>query len=160
MSTAAPAGPVTGSRREAVLLVLTSVTLALIAAQFALAGLGAFTTLKTPSGNAYAAHVTVGIAIGALAWIILAVVLASPAARGRVGTRWPSVALALLAIPVEPLLGEAGQRVPVLGALHALTGLAIFALAASLTGAVARRREAARVGQPARAISPVEAGPP
>jgi cytochrome b561 len=158
MSTAASAGPGTGIRRNAVLLVLTCATLALIAAQFALAGLGAFTTLKAPSGNAYAAHLTIGIAIGALTWLILAVVLASPAARGSAGIRWPAVALALLAVPVEPLLGEAGRHVPAVGALHAVTGLAIFALTARLTGAVARRREAASVGQPAAGANPAEAG--
>ena len=49
-------GPGAGRRRDGVLLVLTSVTLAAIAAQFALAGLGAFTTLRTPAGSAYAAH--------------------------------------------------------------------------------------------------------
>jgi len=136
-------------RRDAVLLVLTSVTLAVIAAQFALAGLGAFTTIKTSAGNAYAAHMAVGIAVGALAWIILAVVLTSPAARGRAGTRWPAVALALLAIPVEPLLAEAGQHLPAVGALHAVTGLAIFALAGWLTGAAARQRDSARSEQPA-----------
>jgi cytochrome b561 len=139
--------PGTWSRRDAVLLVLTSVTLVVIAAQFALAGLEAFATLKAPAGNAYAAHEALGIAIGALAWIILAVVLASPAARGRARTLWPAVALALLAIPVEPLLGEAGQHLPSIGALHAAVGLAIFALAAWLTGAAARQREAARLGR-------------
>lgn len=139
--------PGTWSRRDATLLVLTSVTLAIIAAQFALAGLGAFATLKAPGGDAYAAHEALGIAIGALAWITLAVVLASPAARGGARTLWPAVALALLAIPVEPLLGEAGRHFPAIGALHAAVGLAIFALAAWLTGAAARQREAARLGR-------------
>ena len=146
MTTTAPGS---SSRREAVLLVLTSVTLTVIAVQFALAGLGAFTTIKTPRGDAYAAHMAAGIAIGALAWIILATVLTSPAARRRAGMLWPAAALALLAIPVEPLLGEAGQHVPAIGALHAVTGLAIFALDAWLTGAAARQREAGRLRLPA-----------
>jgi hypothetical protein len=140
----------TWSRSDAVLLVLTSLTLAVIAAQFGLAGLGAFRTLDAPASNAYAAHAGLGIAIGVLAWIILAVVVASRAARGRAGTLWPAITLALLAIPVEPLLSETGQHVPAVGALHAVTGLAIFALTAWLTGAAARRREAARTGRPAR----------
>ena len=42
---------------------------------------------------------------------------------------------AVLALPVEPLLGDSGQHVPVLGALHALNGLAI----AALTGWVTRQ---------------------
>jgi hypothetical protein len=139
MTTTAPG---TWSRRDALLPVLTSSTLAVIAAQFALAGLAAFRTLKAPTGTAYAPHEALGIVIGVLA--ILAVVLASPAARGRTGTLWPAVALALLAIPVEPLLSEAGRHVPAVGALHAVTGLAIFALAARLTGAAGRQREITR----------------
>jgi hypothetical protein len=141
MTTTAPG---TWSRRDAVLPVLTSSTLAVIAAQFALAGLAAFRTLRAPAGTAYAPHEALGIVIGVLAWVILAVVLASPAARGRTGTLWPAVALALLAIPVEPLLSEAGRHVPAVGALHAVTGLAIFALAARLTGAAGRQREITR----------------
>jgi hypothetical protein len=157
MTTTAPG---TWSRRDAVRLVLSSVTLAAIAAQFALAGLGAFTTVRTPAGNAYAAHAALGIAIGALGWIILAVVLASPAARRRAGLLWPAVALAVLAIPVEPLLSEAGQHVPAVGALHAVTGLALFALAGWLTGAAARQREAARIVRPAATAGAVEASRP
>jgi hypothetical protein len=149
--------PSTRSRYNAALLVLTSVTLAVIAAQFALAGLGAFSTLRAPAGHAYAAHMAFGIAVGVLAWIILAGVLISPAGRGRASTLWPAVALALLAIPVEPLLGEAGQHAPAAGALHAVTGLAIFALAAWLTGAAARQREAARSAGSAATASGVEA---
>src|SRR5215469_9778918 len=149
-------GPGTWSRRNAVLLVLTSSTLAVIAAQFALAGLAAFRTLEAPTRNAYAPHGALGIVIGVLAWVILAVVLASPAARGRPGTRWPAVALALLAIPVEPLLGEAGRHVPAVGGLHAVTGLAIFAVAAWLTGAAARQRETTRPRRPASTASRAE----
>jgi hypothetical protein len=52
------------------------------------------------------------------------------------------VALALLALPVEPLLGDVSQHLPGLGALHALTGLAILALVGWLTGETARRRAA------------------
>jgi hypothetical protein len=149
--------PRTRSRSNAALLVLTSFTLAAIAAQFALAGLGAFHTLRAPADHAYTAHMVLGIAIGVLAWIILAGVLIDPAVRGRAGTLWPAVALALLAIPVEPLLGEAGQHVPAVGALHAVTGLAIFALAGWLTGAAARQREAARSGRSDATASGVEA---
>lgn len=149
--------PRTRSRHNAVLLVLTCVTLAVIAAQFALAGLGAFSTLRAPADHAYTAHMALGIAIGVLAWIILAGVLIDPAVRGRAGALWPGVALALLAIPVEPLLGEAGQHVPAIGALHAVTGLAIFALAAWLTGAAARQWEAATSGRSAGTASGAEA---
>jgi hypothetical protein len=132
------------ARRDAVLLALVSATLALIAAQFALAGLGAFTMIKTPAAQAYGAHLVLGVIIGVLAWIDLGAVVASAPARSQPRTLRPAVALALLAIPGEPLLAEAGQRVPVLGALHALTGLAICALAGWLTAETARRRAAAR----------------
>jgi hypothetical protein len=153
MTTTAPG---TRRRLDAVLLVLTSVTLAAIAAQFALAGFGAFRTLTAPAGSGYAAHEAVGIGIGVLAWIILALVLASGTSRARAGTLWPAVALALLAIPVEPLLSEAGRHVPAIGALHAVTGLAIFALAGWLTAAASRRREAAGLRQPATSASRAE----
>jgi hypothetical protein len=52
--------------------------------------------------------------------------------------------LVLLAIPVEPLLGDAGTKVPVVGALHALNGLLICALAGWLMAETGRRRAAAR----------------
>ena len=48
------------------------------------------------------------------------------------------------ALPVEPLLGDTGQHIPALGALHAVNGLAIFALTGWLTGETARRRAASR----------------
>jgi hypothetical protein len=132
------------ARRDSVLLALVSATLALIAAQFALAGLGAFTMIKTHAAQAYGAHLVLGIIIGVLAWIDLGAVVASAPARSQRRTLRPAVALALLAIPGEPLLAEAGRRVPALGALHALTGLVICALAGWLTAETARRRAAAR----------------
>jgi hypothetical protein len=140
----AGAGPQSWQRRDAVLLALVSATLVLIAAQFALAGLGAFTMIRTPAAHAYGAHLVLGVVIGALAWIDLAAVGASAAARSQPRVLRPAVALALLAIPGEPLLAEAGRRVPALGALHALTGLAICVLAGWLTAETARRRAAPR----------------
>ena len=131
------------SRPDTVLVALAAATLALIAAQFALAGFGAFTMDKTPTDNAYGAHMVLGVVIGAMTWLILVVVLASRAARAHRRTLWLAVALAVLALPAEPLLGELSQHLPGLGALHALTGLAIFALAGWLTGETGRRRAAA-----------------
>jgi hypothetical protein len=115
--------------------VLAAVTLLLIAAQFALAGFGAFTADKTPAGDPYAAHMVLGVVVGVTAWLLVAAVLASPAARAATMTLWLAVTAAVLALPVEPLLGETGQHVPALGALHALNGLAM----AALTGVVTRR---------------------
>jgi hypothetical protein len=54
------------------------------------------------------------------------------------------VTLAVLALIVEPLLGESGARVPFLGALHALNGLVICALTGWLLAETARRRTAAK----------------
>ena len=131
-------------RRDTALLALTATTLVLLAAQFALAGLGAFTMDKTPTDNVYGAHVILGVVIGVLAWLILAAALASRPARADPRTFRLAVTLALLAIPVEPLLGEAGQRVPAVGALHALNGLVICALTGWLLAETGRRRAAAR----------------
>lgn len=131
-------------RRDTVLLTLAATTLALLAAQFALAGFGAFTMDKTPTDNDYGAHMILGVVIGAMTWLILATTLASRAARAQPGTLRLAVTLAVLAIPVEPLLGEAGQRIPVLGALHALNGLVICALTGWLMSQTSRRRKAVR----------------
>lgn len=135
--------PAGWSRPDTVLFVLTATTVALIAVQFALAGFGAFSMDKTPADHAYGAHMVLGVVIGVLTWLILAAVLASRPARADRRTLGLAVTLAVLVIPVEPLLGEAGQRIPVLGALHALNGVAILALAGWLTGSTARRRSSA-----------------
>jgi uncharacterized membrane protein YidH (DUF202 family) len=131
------------SRRDTALLALAATTLALLAAQFALAGFGAFTMAKAPADNAYGAHLVLGVVIGAACWLILIAALSSRPARNRRTLRL-AVTLAVLAIPVEPLLGEAGQRVPAVGALHALCGLALFALTAGLLVETGRRGAAAR----------------
>jgi predicted RND superfamily exporter protein len=131
-------------RGGAALLALTRLTLALVAVQFALAGFGAFSAVQAPARHDYGAHMVLGVIIGALTWLILAAVLVSRPARTRRVTVWPAVALALLTIPVEPLLAEAGRRVPFVGALHALNGLAICALTVVLMLQATRRRTAAR----------------
>lgn len=136
--------PGTWGRGDRVLFALTAVTLVLIAVQFALAGFGAFAMAKTPTDNTYGAHMVLGVVIGVMTWLIMVTVLASRTARTHPRTLWLAVTVALLALPVEPLLGDTGQHVPALGALHALNGLAIFALAGWLTGETARRRAAAR----------------
>lgn len=140
----APAGPraqdQSWGRPDTALLALTATTLILLAAQFALAGPGAFTMVKSPAADAYGAHMVLGVVIGALTWLILAATLASRAARAHRRTVWPAVAVAVLAIPVEPLLAEAGRHAPAVGALHALNGLAICALAGWLLAATRRRQ--------------------
>lgn len=115
-------------------------TLALVAAQFALAGNGAFSTIGTRAGDPYAAHLVLGLVIAAMTLVDLVAVLASRPARSRPATLWPAVALAVLTVAVEPLLAEAGKHAAAVGALHALGGVIIFALTGWLVGATARRR--------------------
>jgi uncharacterized membrane protein YidH (DUF202 family) len=72
-----------------VLLALTAAALVVIAVEFALAGFGAFTMDRTPTDNAYAAHVLLGLVIAVLTVLILAAVLANRAARRMPGRcRW------------------------------------------------------------------------
>lgn len=129
-------------RRDAVLVALTALTLALLAVQVALAGFGAFTMDTRPTDNAYGAHMILGIGLGALAWLLLAMVLVNRPARSHPRTLRLAITLAVLALPVEPLLGDTGQQVPVLGALHALNGLALCALTGWLLAETSRRAHA------------------
>lgn len=129
----------TENRTGGTLFALTVLTLALVAAQFALAGAGAFGT-----GHSYAAHMIVGLVIAAMTLIDLIAVLVSRTARARPAVLWPSVALAVLAIAVAPLLAEAGKGVAAVGALHALTGAIILALTGWLVNATSRRTPARR----------------
>ena len=137
----------TWGRPDTGLLALTATILVLVAAQFALAGFGAFAMVKSPADHAYGVHMVLGLVIGALTWLILVTTLASRPARSHPRTLRPAITLAVLAIPVEPLLGEAGKHAPVVGALHALNGLAICALTGWLLVAT-RRRRAAHRGDP------------
>ena len=68
--------------------------------QFALAGVGAFTMDKTPTDNAYGAHMILGVVIGVMAWLILAAVLASRPARAHPWTLRLAVTLAVLSMRV------------------------------------------------------------
>jgi cytochrome b561 len=136
----APAGAVARGRGDTVLYALAIVTLVLIAVQFALAGFGAFTMDKTPTDNVYGPHAVVGLLIAAMTVLILVAVLASRAARAHRRTLWLAVSLAALSVAVEPALGSGGTTIPVLGALHALNGLAILALTGRLTWETNQRR--------------------
>jgi hypothetical protein len=72
-------------------------------------------------------------------------VLASRPARAHPWTLRLAVTLAVLSMPAEPVLGDTGLRVPVLGALHALNGLVICALTGWLMAETGRRRAAKRL---------------
>jgi hypothetical protein len=149
------APPTAWARRDAVLFALLATSVALIALQFAFAGFAAFTMDKTPSDNAYGAHAVLGLLIAAMTLLILGAVVASPAARAHRRTLWLAIILVVLAVAVQPALGDGGTHVPVLGALHALNGLLIFAVAGLLTRETARRRAAA--SEPA-GTAPADAG--
>jgi hypothetical protein len=139
----------TEKRADGILSALTVLTLALVAAQFALAGAGAFSTLGAHSGHPYAAHMILGLVIAGMTLIDLIAVLVSRTARSRPAVLWPAVALAVLAIAVEPLLAEAGHGVAAVGALHALTGAIILGLTGWLVNTTSRRTPAGRVREPA-----------
>ena len=141
---AAPGPAAVWGRPDTALFGLAVTTLVAIAVQFALAGFGAFTMDKTPGDNAYGAHAALGLVIAVLTLAVLVTTLAGRAARANPRTLWLAVALAVLAIAVQPVLGSSGQTVPFLGALHGLNAVIIFALTGWLTGETARRRAAAR----------------
>lgn len=141
------ARPGAWGRSDGVLFALGPVTLGVIAIQFALAGFGAFTMDKTPTDNAYGAHVVLGLGTAVLTLLILAAVLASRSARSHSRTLWAAVTLVVLAAPVQPVLGEAGKSVPAVGALHGLNGLIIFVLVGLLTVITTRRRAASQANR-------------
>ncbi|MBO0805632.1 MAG: hypothetical protein J2P25_21465 [Nocardiopsaceae bacterium] len=145
LMTGAGAGPV-GDRDGTVLLSLASATVVLIAAQFALAGFSTFTIDKTPADNTFAAVGTGGYAVAAMTLAVLVAVLASRPARTHRRTLWLAVTLTVLSVAVMPTTGAAGTTTPLLGALHVLIAVIIFAAAGWLTIEVARRRPPA--GQP------------
>lgn len=136
------AQPEASGRGDAAIFALASTNLVLLALQFALAGFGAFAMDIKPTDNAYAAHTVLGLAIALLTLLILAVTLASRPARTHRRTLRLAVALAVLAVLGQPLLGEGGKHVAAVGALHALNGAVILALAIWLTIDTSRRRAA------------------
>jgi cytochrome b561 len=75
-------------RGGTVLFALSAGTLALLAAQFALAGFGAFTMLRNRSDQSYQAHIILGLAIAAMTLLILVAVLASKPARAHRPKVW------------------------------------------------------------------------
>lgn len=130
------------NRGGRVLLTLAATNVVLIAAQFALAGFSTFTMDKTPADNTFAAVGTGGYAVAAMTLAVLVAVLASRPARARRRTLWLAVALAVLSVVVMPATGAAGKTTPLLGALHVLIAVVLFAAAGWLTIEAAHRRSA------------------
>jgi hypothetical protein len=102
-------------------------TAALVVIQFALAGYGAF-------GGSFGPHRVLGTVIGLVTLVLLiAVLIARPGGR-LIGI---AAGLFVLAGPLQPLFAALGSDVsPSLGALHALGGLGVGALAGMLIGAL------------------------
>lgn len=138
------AQPASWGRSDAALFALTSVTIVVLALQFALAGLGAFTMDDTPKDNVYPAHVVLGLISALLSVLILGVVLANQTMRANNRTRWLAITLVLTTLVLQPALGEGGLHVPAIGALHGLNGLVIFLVAGWLTLDTHRRRALSR----------------
>jgi len=117
---------------------LTSVLFAAVVVQIALAGYGVFYALhkakhdKSASlktfDHGFAAHAAVGVLIAIVILVLLIV-----AAAGRLGPaalKW-SGGLLVLAL-LQFVFAELGRNVPVLGFLHVVNALAIYAAVALL----------------------------
>jgi Family of unknown function (DUF6220) len=141
IDTGTPATP-TGLRRGALkgYRWLLAVFLLLGVAQIFLAGLGVFALkgreVGAPGETAFDPHRTVGFTMGALALLILILVLIA-----RQGARAITLAVVLLLLTnlAQSLLGALGQDTPLFGGLHALDGLAILAIAGYLHVSSRRR---------------------
>jgi hypothetical protein len=101
--------------------VLAMVTGTLVVVQFALAGYGAFGSFQHQKD--FKAHEVLGSIIGLFTLLVLiAALIARPSGR----TIIQAVILAVLALPVQPLLADAGKHHAWVGALHALVGVFIL----------------------------------
>lgn len=136
-TTAAQPAPSSRTRRTAlaVFRVLAVLTLATIAVQFVLAGLGAF-------GGGFDPHRTLGYVVGALAVLLLVVVLI---ARPSAPAIWMSALLVVLTVVVQPVLAQlGGDGDSWFGAMHALNALAVLGITGRL--AVSGRPPTGRPG--------------
>lgn len=130
--TPAPAAaPRQGARADAILRVLTIITLVGVGVQFLLAGAGAF-------GESFDPHVVLGRALG---WWSLLLLVAVLVARGGRTDIVIAVVLVVLALPGQFLFAELGREVSGwFGMLHVLNGVAIAVLAQLLLRRADRRR--------------------
>ncbi len=127
--TAATAG-VSGGRRVALRVahVLGLLSLAAIAVQVGFAGLGAF-------GASFDAHRALGMAIPALALLIMiAVLIARPGGRGVL----LAVGLAVLAVVQVMLAGLGDNSSEWFGALHAVNALVLIGLTGRIVAQAGR----------------------
>lgn len=111
--------------------VLAAVTLLGIATQFFLAGTAVFNRQRQGASDGYfGPHVMLGMGIAVLTLLLALTAAVSHAAAPIIRM---TVALFILAGPIEPLLAALGDNNSAwFGGLHAFTGAAIAALAAIL----------------------------
>ncbi len=136
-STSAPSGTTSTTSIKG-FVITARVTLALIAVQFALAGLGAFQGLggKDAKDTWWAPHSMVGYLIGLLTLVLLGFAIANK--LGRPAVRWTAIAAGLTLIG-QPALAMLGDKATAwFGLLHALDGVAIAAILGIISGQVAR----------------------
>lgn len=119
------------------------VTLALIAVQFGLAGLGAYQGLggRDVADSWWQPHTVLGYVIGllTLALLVLALVLKLGPSVVR-----STAVIAALAVIGQPLLGELGEEASAwFGLLHALNGVAIAAVLGLVSARSARSARSA-----------------
>src|SRR6266567_2262970 len=115
------------------LTITAGVTLALIAVQFALAGYGTFERQYHKADDGwFEPHQAVGYTIALLTLVLLLVAVFTHQGRGTIVR---ASVLAILAVPLQPLLGQLGTDTnPWFGVLHALSGVAIAALTGMIFG--------------------------
>jgi Family of unknown function (DUF6220) len=112
---------------------LTSIIFAAVVVQVALAGYGAFYAVDKADDNdsvskhtiehGFNAHAILGTLMVVVMLLLLIVALA-----GRLGSRWVKWSAALLLLGILQIVFAAiGAAVPVLGFLHAVNALAIYA---------------------------------
>jgi hypothetical protein len=108
--------------------ILAMLTGTLVVIQFALAGYGAFGSFSHQRD--FGPHETLGnIIAGFTLLILIAVLVARPGMR-RI---WSSVALLVLAGPVQPLLADAAKHHAWVGLFHAFAGILILGLCFDLS---------------------------
>jgi hypothetical protein len=113
-------------------------TLALIAVQFGLAGLGAFRGLngKDTQDSWWQPHTMLGYGIGLLTLVLL--VLAIVQKLGRSVVQWTAV-VAVLTLIGQPLLAGLGDKASAwFGLLHAVNAVAIAAILGIVSAQVGR----------------------
>ena len=131
-----------------IMRILAMATGTLIVVQFALAGFGAFGSVHANKTKDWSAHETLGTVIGIFTLLVmLSAIVSRPTRQALIA----SIVMFVLAGPIQPLLAGLGKDHGAWwGAVHALSGLAIFAT----TGVVSRKIDARPPDGPPSPASP------